>query len=398
MHGRLNVFAATALGHFANDGTFLLYPLLMVYFIKVPGVSLPVLGAMAVLYQLLSAFVSPAIGRHADRSGNLELLMSIGIALEASSVLAFGSAFIIHSMLIYSLIALGVILLGTGQAFYHPLGGALITREFKNDAPRYMGINGSIGSVGRTAMPAVATALIAIAGTMAGVSLLSFAFFAFAAAIFALFKINGISAAKSDYAKSSKAKAHIAKAKLNGAVYRLTASLFFKAAFQTGTVTFIGAYMYFVYSASPSMVGLFLSLTFLPAIAGQYVFGALIERYGNRSMFATTSLLMVLFFLMFLLSRNIYVAALLYSAFVFVSFTTFPMSMSYSSRLASDNEVVHANSFVWGFGNILGSSVGNAIITILLFAGVDIMKSMWFMMAIGILAVLSLLILPKYYS
>lgn len=395
MHERLRIFAATAVGHFANDGTFLLFPLLLVYYIKVPGVSLSILGAMAVMYQLLSAFVSPAVGKRADRSGKLELLMSVGIALEAISILVFGLAFIIHSLLIYSIIALGAILLGLGQAFYHPLGGALITREFKGDAPKYMGINGSIGSVGRTVMPAAATLLIALAGTMAGISLLSIMFFAFAAVIFALFRLDGISAASMDCAKAGKAKANGAKAKLNGAIYRLTASLFFKSAFQVGTVTFIGAYMYLVFAASPSTVGLFLSITFLPAIAGQYTFGVLVERYGNRSMFAITSVLMVLFFLMFLLSENIYVAALLYSAFVFVSFTTFPLSMSYSSRLASDNGAVHANSFVWGFGNILGSSAGIAIISALLFIGISLGKSMWFMMAIGAMAVLSLLVLPK---
>ncbi|EQD55719.1 major facilitator transporter, partial [mine drainage metagenome] len=150
---------------------------------------------------------------------------------------------------------------------------------------------------------------------------------------------------------------------LGASVYKLTASLFFKSAFLTGTVTFIGAYMYLVYSASAAIVGIFLSVTFLPAILGQYAFGILTERYGNRSMFSLTTILMVLFFLLFLLSNNIYVASLLYSIFVLVGFTAFPISMSYSSRLAAEKDIVHANSFVWGYGTILGSAAGVAVIT-----------------------------------
>ncbi|EQD33355.1 major facilitator superfamily MFS_1, partial [mine drainage metagenome] len=316
MRDHLRIFTATAIGHFANDGTFLLFPLFIVYYMKVPGVSLSILGTMAILYQLLSALVSPKIGKYADRYGKIGRLMSLGIALEATSILIFGIAFILHSSYIYIVIAAGAVLLGLGQAFYHPIGGALLTMAFKNKAPKYMGINGSMGSIGRTLMPAVVTAFVAVLGMSVGVSLFSLIFFGLAAAIFISLNIGkpyrmlAVQSPNHAIRKERSSKA----TRLGASVYKLTASLFFKSAFLTGTVTFIGAYMYLVYSASAAIVGIFLSVTFLPAILGQYAFGILTERYGNRSMFSLTTILMVLFFLLFLLSNNIYVASLLYSS------------------------------------------------------------------------------------
>jgi MFS family permease len=183
MREKIDVFATTAIGHFANDGTFLLFPLFIVYYIKVPGVSLTILGVMAILYQLLSAAISPKIGKYADSSGRLSSLMSLGIALEAGSILVFGAAFLLHTYMMYAVIAIGALLLGTGQAFYHPIGGAMLTKEFGGKAPKYMGINGSMGSIGRALMPVVATTFVAALGVVIGISLLSLVFFSLAAAM-----------------------------------------------------------------------------------------------------------------------------------------------------------------------------------------------------------------------
>ena len=56
------------MGHFSNDGNFLLFPVLITYYSLIPGISLILLGAIAIIYNALSGLLSTPIGRFADRT------------------------------------------------------------------------------------------------------------------------------------------------------------------------------------------------------------------------------------------------------------------------------------------------------------------------------------------
>ena len=56
----------TSLTHFANDGNFLLFSILIVFFAKLPGVSIAFLGMNAILYNVLYGVISLPVGKFAD--------------------------------------------------------------------------------------------------------------------------------------------------------------------------------------------------------------------------------------------------------------------------------------------------------------------------------------------
>jgi MFS family permease len=111
---KLRILIITSLAHFNNDGTFLIFPLLIVYYSTVDRISLVILGAMSIIYTLLSGLLSPLIGDFADKHNIDSALMSLGIFLEGAAIGLFGISFMFPSI---ALIALGSTLLGIGQAF-----------------------------------------------------------------------------------------------------------------------------------------------------------------------------------------------------------------------------------------------------------------------------------------
>ena len=80
----------TSLTHFANDGNFLLFSILIVFFAKLPGASIAFLGANAIIYNILYGVISLPVGKFADRLNNDRFLLASGIALEGLAAFFFG--------------------------------------------------------------------------------------------------------------------------------------------------------------------------------------------------------------------------------------------------------------------------------------------------------------------
>ena len=85
MYGKLRSLAFTSLGHFSNDGTTLLYPTLITYYVELPGIKIPYLGAMAIIFNIISGIFSTPVGNYADRRGNHGTLIAVGILILALS-------------------------------------------------------------------------------------------------------------------------------------------------------------------------------------------------------------------------------------------------------------------------------------------------------------------------
>ncbi|MFP3165599.1 MAG: MFS transporter [Acidianus sp.] len=386
---KLRILIITSLAHFNNDGTFLIFPLLIVYYSTVDRISLVILGAMSIIYTLLSGLLSPLIGDFADKHNIDSALMSLGIFLEGAAIGLFGISFMFPSI---ALIALGSTLLGIGQAFYHPIGGAILSRTFGKEAGRALGINGSLGSLGRSLMPSIVTFLILGLGEITGL-LTASAYMVLSAMIIFI----GLKSYKREFIDVRKSKE-----KLEKVFYKflliLGSIVFIRSMFITGTTTFVGEFVYDVYH-SKELAGIFLTIGFLGSVLGQPAFGWLTERKGGRYAFIVSSLLTLVTFIGFLaFAENLIVSLSFYAIFTFSAFSSFPVLLGYVSQTFPKNFYTVANSYIWGIGVTVGGAAGNALITVLLGLRYTILSSFYVMLGLAIFSAILMPLIPKRVS
>lgn len=379
----------TSLAHFANDGNFLLFSILIIYFSRIPDISIVFLGVTAIIYNVIYGAVSLPIGRIADAIDKDAFLIALGIALEGASAALFGLVFLFPSSYIL-LILLGALSLGAGQAFYHPLGASILSFTYKNEKlGTALGINGSIGSVGRALLPSVITFLLLGFGMTDGLEYLAVYVWVLAIAIyFGLRRFRRVYTKPKSMKKKKKTPMSV-KRKL----YRVVFPIFLKGAFLMGTVTFIAKYLYYV-TGSAESTGLILTASFIPAIIGQPFFGYLTAKKGGRYIISLTSILSFFAFSLFLLTKNIIILTAAYALLAFFMFNGFSVLLDYTYQLVSEDYYSTAYSFVWGVGNILGGAAGIGLMTFFLtFA--NIATSMVYMLAVLFLSIMVLPLLPK---
>ncbi|BCU68950.1 MFS transporter [Stygiolobus caldivivus] len=377
----LRALAITSLAHFMNDGTFLVFPLLIVYYSTQAHVSIVFLGTLSIIYTLLSGLLSPVIGDFADRHNLDTPLLSLGILLEGIALMLFALGFSFPS-----LIVLGTVILGIGQAFYHPIGGAILSRIFGKSSGRALGLNGAFGSVGRAVMPTIVTFMILAIGELLGLVSLSLVF---VVATFIIF------VGLSFYKKGGSGDIRKSKEKLDRIFYKflfiLGVIVFIRSMFITGTTTFTGEFIYDTYH-SKVLAGVFLTVGFIGSVFGQPLFGWVTEKKGGRFAFLITSIISVLAFLGFLyFSVYLVAAAAMYVIFTLAAFSAFPVLLGYVSQTFPKSFYTVANSYVWGIGVTVGGAAGNALITALLGDKVPLVTTFYIAL---VLAVISIILTP----
>ncbi|MCG3108994.1 hypothetical protein L3N51_01284 [Metallosphaera sp. J1] len=379
----------TSLAHFSNDGVFLVFPLLIVYYTTEEKMSVVFLGALAIVYTLLSGLLSPLIGDIADKRDSDAEFIALGIFLEALASGLFALSFLEKGLAI-PLIALGAILLGSGQAFYHPLGGAILARIFGKSSGRALGINGAMGSLGRAVMPSVISFLILGLGEVLGLGVFTFYMVLVTLAIYV--GLMGVRRGSVNLVRKSTEK-------LDRKFYKflivLGALVFMRSMFISGTTTFLGEFVYQVY-LSKEFTGIFLTVGFLGSVFGQPVFGWLTERLGGRATFALSSVLSLVFFGIFLVyPRNLYLSLFSYTLFTFAAFTAFPILLGYVGQVFPKNFFTVANSYVWGVGNTVGGAAGTALVTALLGMNYDLTFSFLVLFGIAVVSTVLTPLIPK---
>lgn len=379
----------TSLAHFSNDGVFLVFPLLIVYYTTEEKISVVFLGALAIVYTLLSGLLSPLIGDIADKRDSDAEFIALGIFLEALASGLFALSFLEKGLAI-PLIALGAILLGSGQAFYHPLGGAILARIFGKSSGRALGINGAMGSLGRAVMPSVISFLILGLGEVLGLGVFTFYMVLVTLAIYV--GLMGVRRGSVNLVRKSTEK-------LDRKFYKflivLGALVFMRSMFISGTTTFLGEFVYQVY-LSKEFTGIFLTVGFLGSVFGQPVFGWLTERLGGRATFALSSVLSLVFFGIFLVyPRNLYLSLFSYTLFTFAAFTAFPILLGYVGQVFPKNFFTVANSYVWGVGNTVGGAAGTALVTALLGMNYDLTFSFLVLFGIAVVSTVLTPLIPK---
>ncbi|MEM0143846.1 MAG: MFS transporter [Candidatus Parvarchaeum sp.] len=380
----------TSLAHFANDGNFLLFSILIVYFSKIPGVSITLLGLNAIFYNILYGIVSLPIGRLADRINNDKLLIFLGIVLEGSAAAFFGFGLLYTSSYLIFVI-LGSLALGTGQAFYHPIGASILSFSYSDKRlGTVLGVNGGFGSLGRALVPSFITFLILSFGTFKGLEVLSV--YTWILAFIILMGLNGFTRPG---IKLHRRKRLVGKmpTDISRRLTKVIIPIFLKGAFLMGSVTFVAKYLDQV-TGSVELTGIILTISFIPAIFGQPFFGYLTSRIGGRYVISITSILSLLVFIGFLTTINVVVLTALYSILAFLLFNGFSVLLDYSYQLVPRKYYSTAYSLVWGLGNILGGAFGIGLMTYFLtFTGIT--NAMYYISVVLLISILFLPMLPK---
>jgi MFS family permease len=347
---------AASLAHFTNDGTSTMFTVLIVYYLSLP-ISLAYLGGAAAASNLVSGLVAERIGSFADNSGKRGMIMAAGIGLTGVATLIFAASFYMpHSAA--TILLLGVMVLGIGLSFYHPLGGSIIAfaSEGKN-LQRQMGINGSFGSVGRALFPVLIVSVVGVFGATTG--LLALGVVVLVAGAVILFLSGGLDAHM---------VAERQKRSPNGQSLRpyrrfivaLTAVFLVGAVFGSGITTYIPSYFNEV-SGSAGTAGVITSIILLAPIVGQPFQGYLASRLGSRKVLQITVTSSAAIVTLFLAVQNEALEVLSLAVFAFFYYTGFPVVLGYVSTMTPRESITRVNAIVWGFGSTIGSAIGSAL-------------------------------------
>jgi len=406
LDNRLRSLIFTSFGHFSNDSVFLVYPLLITYYVLVPGLNLVLLGTLAIVYQLIYGALSTPIGVLTDRTGNEGMMIAIGIAILGLGMGSFGASFAFAGYRL-PFIVIGVLLLGTGTAFYHPIGASILKNTYKKKAASMMGINGGMGSLGRSLMPIILVFLITVLGAALALGIVALELLIAAVILYVgLIPFNRslrtnvhisyrsrIKLRDSMAAKHAKKKSvSIFKSGYAKILLPLVAVIFVRAMFLAGTTTFVPEYLKTLLH-SEVLVGTILGGSFFFAIFGQLIFGYITTRKGGRFAIVLTTLISAVAFAFFLYAgSNIYLIAIAYPIFVFAMFNGFSVILGYVNQLVPDKVANSSNAFTWGIGQIFGSAAGIGVMTLML-DYINVVNAMWYMLSLIILAVIMLPIL-----
>jgi MFS family permease len=355
------------------------------------GINTTAISIFGAIYNFLSGFLGAPIGRIGDKKGNYAELMFMGFLLIFLSGIFFILSFFISNLLIrYVSVSIASLFLGSGLAFYHPLGGAILQLSYnKDEAPKALGINGSMGSLGRAIAPYVFVVIFDDLGVSKGLFAVSIV-----TLILSLITYYGLKESSFKQEKNSVDETEIASLKpYMYVLIPLTVIIFVRSMFIAGVQLFAPTYLYRLYK-SHYTAGVFLSISYATAIIGQPYFGRLTSRKGGRFVVNMTTILSTVFFLIFLYLRNYYVQLLSFALFAFFAFSGFPNLLGYVSQLVDKKVFARANGVVWSYGNMLGGALGMII-------GGPIAGFFGFfyaMLTYGILGILSsllLIFLPK---
>jgi MFS family permease len=390
MKGNNRILIFTSLGHFINDSFLVLFPVLSMYYLSL-GINATAIGILGAVYNFLSGFLGAPIGRISDRTGKHAELMFMGFLLIFLSGIFFILSFFTSGLLIkYVTVSIASLFLGSGLAFYHPLGGAILQLSYdKDEAPKALGINGSMGSLGRAIAPYVLVVLFDDLGVSKGLFAVSIV-----TLMLSFITYYGL---KEFSFKQEKNLVHEGEmASLKPYMYillPLTVIIFVRSMFIAGVQLFAPTYLFELYK-SHYVAGVFLTISYATAIIGQPYFGRLTSQKGGRFVVILTTSLSTVFYLIFVYLKNYYVQLLSFALFAFFAFSGFPNLLGYVSQVVDKKVFARANGVVWSYGNMLGGALGMII-------GGPIAGSFGFFYAmltygmLGVASSLLLIFLPK---
>ncbi len=360
MKSEVKALVFTSLGHFANDGTFLLYSALIVFYSDI-GIPIYYTGTLAVAYTFLGGVFALYVGKISDRLNRDPELMSGGILIMGISVFLLSLPFY-STYGEYYFIAIGAIVLGIGQAFYHPIGANIIRfSKPGRDMSDYLGINGSFGSLGRSLLILVFGALVLSTGRFHGTALYATIFLVLSGIIYSgthkirkpIKKVPSKTATMKDQLEGNSA--------VWGFIGILTSSFFLRSMFLVSISTYIFKYLNSIDGNSSALTFIFLGVSLITPVIGQPFFGYLTRKKGGFYTVVLTGVISFVTFITFLSTNLYYIDLTIYSIYAFAAYTGFPTLLGFISQNVPSSVSARANTIAWGLGNTVGGGAGLAV-------------------------------------
>ncbi|MEJ2251762.1 MAG: MFS transporter [Candidatus Lokiarchaeota archaeon] len=345
----------TSLSHFLNDGNFTIPLLIYTFAINTIGISQFLIGIMMGSFFIASAIVSPIIGHFADKFQNPTRLISYGIFMWGIGIIILGFA---TSFKILPLMFIAVIIAGLSSAFYHPLGGMVLSSTYGEDAGSALGFNGSLGSIGRAIYPTITLFIFDI---LSG-SLIDMTYTLLIMGLISLLASLPIFLVKIEYKPTKPIKKRI----INEAPSKTMKNYALILILLTSIMLLMGLFLQGVFQFLPTILvktfnyrygiqlGLILTITLMAAVIGQPILGLISDKFGRKYSFFGAVLASLVFFFLFLHFHSLIWLA----CYGFFAFNSFPMILSLIGDLIPKRKRGFVNSFVWGLGTSGGGAIG----------------------------------------
>ncbi len=392
---RRRLLAFTSLGHFINDGSTFLVPLLAAILAARSGVSAIAVALVLAIFYASAALGSPLVGAMADRFGPPARWIGPGLILVGAGLALFFLAVAVAAGPVVLLVAgAAAALSGFGSAFYHPLGAAVLQDGFPPEQRgTALGINGSFGSIGRALYPALLF-LLAAGLTEDGALGLYSGLAVAAGGIVALGFARGLFPRPGGSA-GGRPRIPVRAAVTRGIVL-LTVVGFVRSIATQALVAWVPTEIALTRGAGISAsLGLALTGMFAAAIVGQPIFGLLADRVPRRALLAASTAGSALSFLGYLAATGP-LANLLLAAFGFCTFSAFPLLMALAGDYVPAGPSSLANALVFGLGASGGGVVGPLVVGVALGASYAGLNGVLAAMALlGLASAVLPLLLPR---
>lgn len=395
---RSSPLIATSIGHFTNDGTIFLVPVVIDLIAAAHDTGPTMITVALVLFYLSAAVSANIFGPTIDRKNYHVLGMIGGIAVLSIGLALFSLA--IDRYYVSTFLVLSSVITGIGASFYHPTGTSILQSYYRGGRlGRYLGINGSAGSLGRAIYPFLLL-LLGLFISSNGTSVVIFGLFGLALSFVMLFLIRGYRSEQPSLATTkaqNKEKATGGKKGLvtAGIIVLAVISLIRTVAF-FGIVSWIPEYLTFERGVGVSLsLGTILTLMFMGGIPGQLFFGRLVEKYNKRMILVITTLASAVFMFLYIYTTGLFSLAMLIF-FGFFNFSGFPIFMSMIADYVPRGSTTSSNALVWNVGGTGGQAIGPLVVGFIIEGRYSSLSfSFEILLLLGILSALIVLALPR---
>ncbi len=392
---------ATSIGHFTNDGTLFLVPVIIDLVASLYGTGTLVVTTSLVLFYLSTAISANLLGPIIDRRRLQAVTMVFGIIILSSGLIMYSVA--VRGVMVPVFMILSSVTAGVGASFYHPTGSSILQSYYRGGKlGRYLGINGSAGSLGRAIYPS----LLFLVGVLLVSNSSSIIFFGLLGIFLSVFMFLGIrkyedgdGSISSDpgkvLGKSSETGTGRSPTVGRGVILLAVVSLFRTMTF-FGIVSWIPEYLTFSRGVGTSiLLGYTMTLMFSGGIVGQLVIGRFVENHDKRSALVATTLISAGLMFLYLISSS-WLSLVMLGLFGFFNFSAFPIFMSMISDYVPRGSTTSSNALVWNLGGTGGQAIGPLVVALLIggeYNGLSFAFEVLLLLAV--LSVVIVLVLPK---
>ncbi len=354
--GKWRVLAFTSLGHLVNDGWSAFIPVVadIAHEHQTP---ISVVTLMSIAFYSAAALLSFNVGRWADRRTSQGTLVGIGLAIISASFLGFYLAFSFTGQALLDALVVSLsCLAGFGTAFYHPISATLIRRSFPfSESGKALGVSGAFGAVGSSSFPVIFVSLAIVVSQPGALALMSVL-----GLVAALAVVMGLRQ-RVRPAQVAGASTLSAGSAVSRQVIVLTIVTAVRSISSAGFTFWLATYLTSVKGIGiGTLLGLTLAALWVGSIPGQFVFGAMVDRFDNRYVLGIGSAGAAVSILGYIGSPG-YLGLVFIVLFGFFSFSTFPTLLSLATAYAPEASS-SANAIVWGLGAYGGNVVGPGLV------------------------------------